>query len=69
MADYATAFDRLAELSERPSDLAARLRGPAGIRNVLVHGSLDGDLEVVAGTLESRLDELAELALRIQAHS
>lgn len=65
--DYATAIDRLAELKVLPADLARRLRGLAGFRNVLVHGYLDVDLEIVARALESRLDELAEFARRIQA--
>jgi uncharacterized protein YutE (UPF0331/DUF86 family) len=37
--DYASAIDRLGDLGVLPADFAARFRGVAGFRNVLVRGS------------------------------
>ena len=45
--DYATAIDRLAELGVLPADFTAVFRNVAGFRNVLAHGYLDVDLEVI----------------------
>ena len=57
--DYATAIDRLAELSVLPADFAARLRPIAGFRNVLVHGYLKLDLAIVERVLPGRLSKTA----------
>lgn len=65
--DYASAIDRLGELEVLPRELAARFRAIAGFRNVLVHGYLDVDLEIVAEALHSRLDDFVEFARRIEA--
>lgn len=65
--DYASAIDRLAELEVLPHELAARFRAVAGFRNVLVHGYLDVDLEIVAEALHTRLDDFVEFARRIEA--
>lgn len=66
--DYATAIDRLAELSVLPAQFAARLRPIAGFRNVLVHGYLQVDLSVVEGVLKYKLDKLEEFARRVEAY-
>ena len=60
--DYATAIDRLAELRVLPGEFAARIRPIAGFRNVIVHGYLDVDLEIVHRLLNDRLDDFAEFA-------
>jgi uncharacterized protein YutE (UPF0331/DUF86 family) len=60
--DYATAIDRLAELGILPGEFAARFRSIAGFRNVIVHGYLDVDLEIVHRLLNDRLDDFAEFA-------
>ncbi len=67
-SDYATAIDRLAELSVLPAEFAARLRPIAGFRNVLVHGYLQVDLSVVEEVLKNKLDELEEFARRVEAY-
>ncbi len=60
--DYATAIDQLAELGVLPGEFAARIRPVAGFRNVIVHGYLDVDLEIVHRLLNDRLDDFAEFA-------
>jgi uncharacterized protein YutE (UPF0331/DUF86 family) len=66
--DYAAAIDRLAELSVLPSDFAARLRRIAGFRNVLVHGYLQVDLNVVQEVLASGLEELEQFAEHVERY-
>lgn len=66
--DYATAIDRLAELSALPADLASRLRPIAGFRNVLVHAYLQTDLGIVERVLREKLVELEEFAERIERY-
>jgi uncharacterized protein YutE (UPF0331/DUF86 family) len=61
-ADYASAIDRLAELSVIPADFAAELRRLAGLRNVLVHAYLDLDVEVLARVAGERLGDLERFA-------
>jgi uncharacterized protein YutE (UPF0331/DUF86 family) len=60
--DYATAIDRLADLGVLPGEFAARIRPLAGFRNVIVHGYLDVDPEIVHRLLNERLDEFVEFA-------
>ena len=66
--DYATAIDRLAELSVLPAEFAVRLRPIAGFRNVLVHGYLQVDLSIVEEVLKTKLDELDEFARRVEVY-
>jgi uncharacterized protein YutE (UPF0331/DUF86 family) len=46
--DYRESFDLMARAGALPAQLAAQLRGAAGLRNVLVHQYLDVDLGIVA---------------------
>lgn len=66
--DYATAIDRLAEISVLPADFAATLRPMAGFRNVLVHGYLQVDLQILERVLREKLPDLEEFAKRIDAY-
>ena len=66
--DYATAIDNLAETGILPASFADRFRGVAGFRNVIVHGYLEVDLEVVHRVLNERLDDFAEFARRVNRH-
>jgi uncharacterized protein YutE (UPF0331/DUF86 family) len=66
--DYATAIDRLAELSVLSGEFASRLRPIAGFRNVLVHGYLQVDLEILARVLNEGPADLEEFAGRVEAH-
>lgn len=65
--DYASAIDRLAELSVLRPDFAERLRPMAGFRNVLVHGYLQVDLAVVEKILKEKLGDLEEFARQVEA--
>jgi uncharacterized protein YutE (UPF0331/DUF86 family) len=66
--DYATAIDRLVELSVLPAEFAARFRGVAGFRNVLVHGYLEVDLEILHRVLNQQLGDFAEFAGYVERH-
>lgn len=66
--DYATAIDQLADLGVLSGDFAARLRPVAGFRNVIVHGYLDVDLQIVHRLLNERLDDFAEFARRVSRY-
>jgi len=66
--DYATAIDRLAELSVLPAEFASRLRPIAGFRNVLVHGYLQVDLDIVELVLKERLHDLETFAGSIETY-
>lgn len=66
--DYATAIDRLAELSVLPAEFAARVRPIAGFRNVLVHGYLQVDLDIVQRALREGLQDLSDFARHVEAY-
>jgi uncharacterized protein YutE (UPF0331/DUF86 family) len=66
--DYASAVDRLAELSVIPADFARRLRRLAGFRNVLVHGYLQVDLDVVQNVLRDGLQDLDAFAAHVERY-
>ncbi len=55
-----------AELKVLPQEFATRIRTIAGFRNVLVHGYLQVDLNVVEKVLSQRLGDLAEFADRVE---
>lgn len=65
-ADYSTSIDRLAELGILPADFAARFRGIAGFRNVLVHAYLELDLALLHRILNERLDDFAQFAEEVE---
>lgn len=56
-ADYTQAFDALCEMGILPTEFTVRFRNMAGFRNVLVHGYLDIDDEVVHFAINAGLDE------------
>ena len=66
--DYATAIDRLAEIGALSPEFASRLRPMAGFRNVLVHGYLQVDLDILERVLREKLQELDEFALQVEAY-
>lgn len=66
--DYATAIDQLAELGILSGEFAARFRPVAGFRNVIVHGYLEVDLEIVHRLLNERLDDFAEFARQVSRY-
>jgi uncharacterized protein YutE (UPF0331/DUF86 family) len=66
--DYVTAIDILADLGILPREFAARFRGVAGFRNVVVHAYLDVDLALVHAMLNDRLSDFDEFAEHVDAH-
>jgi uncharacterized protein YutE (UPF0331/DUF86 family) len=66
--DYATAIDELGQLGVLPVELARKLRPLAGFRNALVHGYLSLDLHRVHAVLNVHLDDVRELARRVNAY-
>ena len=66
--DYATALDRLAELHVMPPAFVERFRGMAGFRNVLVHGYLDIDAEIVHRVLTEQLVDFVEFARLVERY-
>lgn len=63
---YAAAIDGLAQMGALPPAFASRFRAVAGFRNVLVHGYLDVDVELVAEVLAGRLSDFEEFAQRVE---
>lgn len=66
--DYASAIDVLGELGVLPAEFAARFRGIAGFRNVLVHGYLGVDLARIHQAVNSGLDDFAEFARLVEGY-
>lgn len=66
--DYAVAIDCLGEEGVLPAAFAARFRGLAGFRNVLVHGYLNVDIAILHQVLNEELDDLAEFARHVDEY-
>jgi uncharacterized protein YutE (UPF0331/DUF86 family) len=66
--DYTTAIDRLVTIRALSPEFAARFRGIAGFRNVLVHGYLEVDLMLVQRVLCERLPDFTEFAQSIERY-
>ncbi len=60
-------FRILGERGVLPRDLALRLQGAAGLRNLLVHGYADVDHAVVRRVLEEDLPDLDRFARAVEA--
>jgi uncharacterized protein YutE (UPF0331/DUF86 family) len=58
---YGDAFLSLAHIGVLPDELAGRLRRAAGLRNVLVHGYIDVDADLLWSSLDG-LDDLRAFA-------
>ena len=66
--DYATAIDRLSEIAVLSPEFALRLRPIAGFRNILVHGYLQVDLDILEHVLREKLQDLEEFSVCIEAY-
>lgn len=66
--DYASAIDELGRLGVLTHELARDFRGVAGLRNVLVHGYLEVDLEVLRALLHHKLGDFESFAAHIEAY-
>ena len=65
-ATYSSSIDCLVEAHVLPPEFAARFRGIAGFRNVLVHGYLDVDLDRVAAMVTDHLDDFEQFARYVE---
>ena len=63
---YRSSIDCLVEAGALPRAFGERFRGIAGFRNVLVHGYLEIDLDLLAGMLSERLDDFEEFASHVE---
>ena len=63
---YSSSIDCLVEAHVLPPEFAARSRGIAGFRNVLVHGYLDVDLDRVAAMVTDHLDDFEQFARHVE---
>jgi uncharacterized protein YutE (UPF0331/DUF86 family) len=66
--DYASAIDELGRLDVLDHDFVREFRNVAGFRNVLVHGYLDVDLDVLYTLLHDRLGDFESFAARIETY-
>lgn len=65
-ATYSSSIDCLMQANVLPSQFGERFRGIAGFRNVLVHGYLDVDLDLIADLLRESLDDFEEFAAHVE---
>jgi uncharacterized protein YutE (UPF0331/DUF86 family) len=68
VADYSSAIDELADLGILDRDFAAEFRSVAGFRNILVHGYLEVDLEILHTVLNTRLSDFSAFADTVEQH-
>ena len=64
--DYASAIDQLGRLGVLSVDFAREFRSVAGFRNVLVHGYLEVDLDVLTTLLHERLGDFESFAVDVE---
>ena len=65
-ATYSSSIDCLVEANVLPAPFGERFRAIAGFRNVLVHGYLDVDVDLVAKLLGESLDDFEEFAGHVE---
>lgn len=65
-ATYGSSIDCLVEANVLPPPFGDRFRGIAGFRNVLVHGYLDVDLDLLAKLLRESLDDFEKFAGHVE---
>ena len=65
-ATYGSSIDCLVEANVLPPGFGERFRRIAGFRNVLVHGYLDVDLDLIAEILSEQLDDFEEFAGHVE---
>ena len=63
---YGSSIDCLVEAGALPRAFAQRFRGIAGFRDVLVHGYLEIDPDLLATMLSDRLDDFEEFASHVE---
>ena len=65
-ATYGSWIDCLVDANVLPRRFGERFRGVASFRNVLVHGYLDVDLDLIAGMLTESLDDFEEFTGHVE---
>ena len=63
---YGSSIDCLIRANVLPPAFGERFRQVAGFRNVLVHGYLDVDLDILATILVEHLDDFEEFARHVE---
>ena len=63
---YGSSIDCLVEAGVLPRSFGEQFRGIAGFRNVLVHGYLEIDLDLLARMLSERLDDFEGFASHVE---
>ncbi|HPA82225.1 MAG TPA: DUF86 domain-containing protein [Thermoanaerobaculales bacterium] len=66
--DYASAIDELGRLGVLDRRFASGFRSVAGFRNVVVHGYLDIELEILTALLNERLRDFESFAAQVEAY-
>jgi len=66
--DYASAIDELGRLGVLSREFVSEFRSVAGFRNVLVHGYLEVDLDVLCTLLNERLGDFEAFAAQVEAY-
>ena len=66
--DYASAIDELGRLGVLDPEFARQFRNVAGFRNVLVHGYMDVDLDLLHQLLHERLGDFESFAACVEAY-
>ncbi len=66
--DSRDSFDILTAADVIPSDLAEKLKGMVGFRNVLVHDYRELDLNIMKDVIEHRLDDLIRFTNDVLAY-
>jgi uncharacterized protein YutE (UPF0331/DUF86 family) len=64
--DYASSIDVLADTGVLPRDFAFSFRGVAGFRNVVVHGYLDVDVELLHRLLNHHLGDFETFSRQVE---
>ena len=65
-ATYGSSIDCLVEANVLPPSFGERFRRIAGFRNVIVHGYLDVDLDLIAEIFSGQLDDFEEFASHVE---
>jgi len=61
-------FDILAEENVIPGELADKLKGMVGFRNIMVHEYQDLDIKIMVDIIEHRLDDLIVFTNHVMDH-
>ncbi len=68
VSDYAAAIDRLRDLGILPREFAPCFHAIAGFRDVIVHGYLDVNVDLVHSLLNERLEDFTKFARLVESY-